>query len=210
MLLRSAVLALALFSAGVSAEVVQGRDYRVLAPARPSIGEGKKIEVVEFFSYACPHCADFHPRVSRWAEALPADASFIRVPVVFGRQQWGQLARAYYALEAMGEVKRFDDALFKAIHQERKQLFTEDSLAAWIAQQGGDAAKFREAFNSFSVSQKAMRADQLSKDYRVNGVPQMSVAGKYTVTGQSYEDVLRISGELVEMERAAQKTKQGE
>ena len=210
MLLRSALLALALFSTGVSAEVVQGRDYRVLAPARPALGDGKKIEVVEFFSYACPHCADFHPRVSRWAEALPEDTTFLRVPVVFGRQQWGQLARAYYALEAMGQVERFDDALFKAVHQERKPLFTEDALAAWIAQQGGDAAKFREAFNSFSVSQKAMRADQLSKDYRVNGVPQVTVAGKYTVTGQSYEDVLRISGELLEMERAGAKSKQAE
>jgi hypothetical protein len=46
--------------------------------------------------------------------------------------------------------------------------------------------------------------------YRVNGVPQVSVAGKYTVTGQSYEDVLRICGELVEKERAAAQSKQGE
>lgn len=210
MLLRSALVALALFSTGVSAEVVQGRDYLVLAPARAPVSDGKKIEVIEFFSYACPHCADLHPLVSRWAEALPEDAAFIRVPVSFGRQQWGQLARAYYALEAMGEVKRYDDALFTALHAERKPLFTEDSLAAWIAQKGGDAAKFREAFNSFSVSQKAMRADQLSRDYRVNGVPQVTVAGKYTVTGTSYEDVLRIAGELTEKERTGTKKKQGE
>ena len=210
MLLRSALVALALFSTGVSAEVVQGRDYEVLSPARPPIEEGKKVEVVEFFSYACPHCADFHPLVSRWAEALPKDTAFIRVPVAFGRQQWGQLARAYYALEAMGELKRFDDALFEAIHEENKPLFTEESLAGWIAQQGGDAAKFREAFNSFAVSQKTTRADQLSKDYRVNGVPQVSVAGKYAVNGQSYGDVLRIASELVEKERAGATRKQGE
>jgi protein dithiol oxidoreductase (disulfide-forming) len=175
-----------------------------LSPARSTIGEGK-VEVVEFFSYGCPHCADFHPIVTKWAASLPKDATFIRVPVSFGRPQWGQLVRAYYAFEAMGELKRFDEPLFNAIHREHKPLYTEESLAAWVAQNGGDAAKFREAFNSFSVSQKSMRIEQLTRDYQVSGVPLVTVNGKYSVVGQTFDDVVRIATELVEKERAAAK-----
>lgn len=202
MLLRTALLALTLLSASVSAEVVQGRDYKALSPAQPAVTSAK-LEVVEFFSYGCPHCAEFHQSITKWAKALPKDATFVRVPVAFGRPQWGQLVRTYYALDALGQLDKFDEPLFKAIHDERKPLFTEESIASWIGQNGGDAAKFREAFNSFSVSQKSARAEQLSRDYRVSGVPQVVVAGKYAVTGNSYADVLRISSELVEQERAA-------
>jgi thiol-disulfide isomerase/thioredoxin len=57
-----------------------------------------RLEVIEFFSYGCPHCSDFHPLVSKWATALPSDVVFKRVPISFGRPQWASLARLYYAL----------------------------------------------------------------------------------------------------------------
>jgi hypothetical protein len=37
----------------------------------------------------------------------------------------------------------------------------------------------------------------------VSGVPQVVVAGKYAVAGNTFADVLRIASELVEQERAA-------
>jgi thiol:disulfide interchange protein DsbA len=198
MLARCWPLLLAGFFAAATAQAdaVQGRDYRLLAPAQTGTHPGK-VEVIEFFSYGCPHCAHFHPSVTKWASALPKDAVFVRIPVSFGRREWGQLVRAYYALEATGQLARFDSALFEAIHEQHKPLFDEARLAAWISEQGGDAAKFREAFNSSEVSQRAQRADQLSRDYRVSGVPQLAVAGKYVVLGQTYEDMLRIATELV-------------
>lgn len=33
-----------------------GKDYTVVAPAQPT-EDASKVEVVEFFSYGCPHCA---------------------------------------------------------------------------------------------------------------------------------------------------------
>ena len=203
MLRRSFIgIAILFWASGAGADVVQGRDY-ALVPSPQPVGTPGKIEVIEFFSYGCPHCARFHPAVTKWAKALPDDAVFVRVPVSFGRRPWGQLVRAYYALEAMGDLAKFDDALFKAIHDERKSLFNVDSLAAWVAEGGGSAAKFREAFNSEAVSQKALRAEQLSRDYRVEGVPQLAINGKYVPLGQTQEDMLRIANELIARERAA-------
>ncbi len=205
MLRRSFIAITALlFASTAGAEVVQGRDYQVLPAPQPSSTPGK-IEVIEFFSYGCPHCAEFHPAVKKWAASLPSDAVFVRIPVSFGRREWGQLVRAYYALVQTGDLEKVDDALFSAIHVERKPLFTEESLASWVAEKGGNAAKFREAFNSFDVSQKSLRAEQLTRNYRVSGVPQLTINGKYVALGQNYDDMLRIASELVERERAATK-----
>ena len=175
----------------------QGTDYSLITPPQNQVTTGK-VEVIEFFSYGCPHCFHLQPLLNDWKSQLPANAVLIKVPVSFGRREWGQLVRAYYTLEATGDLRRLDDALFNAIHQERKQLFDVDSLASWAAQNGVDANKFRTQFNSQEVTQKAMLAEQLSRDYKINGVPTITVAGKYRALGKDYPDMLRITRELVD------------
>jgi protein dithiol oxidoreductase (disulfide-forming) len=186
---------------------VQGQDYQLLTPAQPTADAGK-VEVIEFFSYGCPHCYALQSHIVKWAAELPANASFVRVPVSFGRREWGQLSRAYYALEATGDLKRLDDALFDGIHKEQKRLFDEDSLAAWAAEHGVEAAKFRAAFQSPGVSAQAMRAEQLSRDYKVNSVPHLIVDGKYIVLGKTHDEMLKIARQLVDKSAAERKTAQ--
>jgi thiol:disulfide interchange protein DsbA len=193
------------FGAVQAAEPVQGRDYTVLSPAQRSTVDGK-LEVIEFFAYGCPHCANFNPSVMRWAKELPADVKFVRIPVSFGRRPWGQLARAYYALEATGQLERLDDALFDAIHKNRMQLFDEPSLSEWVRSQGGDVAKFRAAFNSDEVTKLAIRGEELSRDYRVDGVPFLVIGGKYVAEGRSFEEKLQIANALLAKAKAEQST----
>jgi thiol:disulfide interchange protein DsbA len=106
--------------------------------------------------------------------------------------------RAYYALEASGDLERVDDKLFDAIHEKGQPLFDLESLAAWAGQNGVDANKFRTLFNSPEVTAKAVRAEQLSRDYKINGVPTIIVGGKYKALGKDYPDMLRITRELVD------------
>jgi thiol:disulfide interchange protein DsbA len=203
--LRIVAVLLCMLAAPAYAQV-QGQDYELLTPPQPAATD--KIEVVEFFSYACPHCYALQPHVVKWAAQLPANTTFVRVPVSFGRREWGQLSRAYYALEATGDLARLDDALFEAIHKQHKQLFGLDQLAAWVGENGVDAAKFRAAFESPGVSAKAMRAEQLSRDYKVNGVPSLIVDGKYIAKGHTHEDMLKIARQLVDKSAAERKTAQ--
>lgn len=183
---------------------VENQDYELLTPAqKPATHDsGGKVEVLEFFSYGCPHCAHFHPMLSKWAAQLPSNAVLVRVPVSLGRREWGQLSRAYYALQATGDLARLDDAIFKAIHEDGRRLFSEDEITAWVAEHGVDAQKFRQAFNSPEVSAKAMQAERMSRDYKVNGIPFLSVDGKYVVIGKSYEDMLRNARALVDKSAA--------
>jgi thiol:disulfide interchange protein DsbA len=180
---------------------VQGQDYRLLTPPQATSTQDK-VEVIEFFSYGCPHCYALQAQVVKWAAELPANAAFVRVPVSFGRREWGQLSRAFYALEATGDLARLDDALFDAIHKEKRALFDEDNLAAWAAEHGVEAGKFRAAFQSPGVSAQAMRAEQLSRDYKINSVPSIIVDGKYLVLGSTHEEMLKIARQLVDKSAA--------
>ena len=90
-----------MFAAGAArAELVEGKNYARIANPQP-VESGKKIEVIEFFSYGCPHCAALEPYLDTWLEKLPPDVAFRRVPVMF-QQRWVPLAKIYYTLDALG------------------------------------------------------------------------------------------------------------
>jgi protein dithiol oxidoreductase (disulfide-forming) len=155
-----------------------GTDYRTLEPPQPT-GTPGKIEVIEFFSYACPHCAHFSPLVDAWDTKLPKDVVFRRVPVGFDRPQWINLQRAFYALQASGDSARLDGALFHAIHEEQQPLFDEQNLSAWVARNGGHGDQFSAAYVSFGVNNQTVQADKLASDYLIDSIPAMAVDGKY-------------------------------
>src|SRR4030095_11439678 len=201
--LRILAAALCVLAAPAYAQV-QGQDYELLTPPQPT-SSADKVEVIEFFSSGAPHCAGMAPQIEEWAAQLPANTTFVRVPVSFGRREWGQLSRAYYALEATGDLARLDDAVFSGIHEDHKQLFSEDALAAWAAEHGVEAAKFRAAFESPGVSAKAMRAEQLSRDYQGTSGPDGNIDGKYIVMGKTHEETLKIARQLVDKAAADKK-----
>ena len=195
--------------APVRAELVVGRDYLPIVPAQMTDNPAK-IEVIEFFSYGCPHCNEFHPTVSRWSASLPADVTFKRVPVSFGRPQWASLARLYYALETTGDLSRLDGAVFDALHKTGSKLYDDKSITEWVAAQGVDAKKFSDAYNSFGVVSKARRADQMSQAYKIQGVPAMAVDGKYLVTGKeikSLAELPMLTDQVIGMARSERKKK---
>ncbi len=174
---------LAAFAASALPASAAGPDWQAISPPQPGDTPGR-IEVLEFFSWGCPHCRDFNPLVSRWAEKLPKDVVFRRVPVTFGRAAWANLARLFYALESMGELKRLDEAVFSALHDHHVDLYTEAGTQAWARQQGLDARRFGDAFHGFSTETQMARAEQLSRVYKVDSVPLLAVAGRYKLIAQ--------------------------
>jgi len=159
-----------------------GVEYLTLDKRAPVDAPAGKIEVIEFFWYSCPHCNHFEPQLEAWIKKLPPDVAMRRVPVAF-RDDMVPQQRLYYALEAMGKVDEMQAKVFHAIHNERQGVNREDSILAWAEKQGFDKAKFRDLYNSFSVSAKARRATQLQEQYKVQGVPAIGVAGRFYVDG---------------------------
>lgn len=163
---------------------VEGKQYvKLNTPAPVSLpGPDKKVEVVEFFGYWCPHCYAFESTLEAWVKRLPADVSFRRVPVAFSVPQQA-LQKAYFALEDVGQINNLHRKIFAAIHQQNRRLGTESEIFEFIGAQGVDMAKFRDAFGSFSANTRATRARQLSQDYKIDGVPTLGVQGRYFTSG---------------------------
>ena len=74
--------------------------------------------------------------------------------------------------------------VFYAIHNERMRLDKPDDIAAFMAKNGVDSAKFLETYNSFSVQTKVRQAKQLAEAYKIDGVPAMGVQGRYFITAR--------------------------
>lgn len=185
------------------AELVEGEDWHAITPPQPGDAPGK-IEVLEFFSYGCPHCGSLNPLLKQWEATLPEDVVLRRVPVTFGRQAWANLARLFYALESLDALDRLDQAVFTALHEQRAKLYTEPAILDWLANKEIDIQRFKDAFNSFDVQTKLGRADYLAGRYQIDSVPTLAVAGRYAVLGQKAKglpDLLAIADQLIDRAR---------
>lgn len=161
----------------------EGKDYVKLGKPVASDAPAGKVDVIEFFWYNCSHCNEFEPTFANWLKSAPKNASVRRVPVAFNAS-FAPQQKLYYALEGMGKVDELHARVFRAIHVERQNLSKEDAIFAWMGKQPGiDMAKFKEIYNSFTVSNQVRRASQLQEAYGVEGVPSLGVGGRYYTDG---------------------------
>jgi thiol:disulfide interchange protein DsbA len=83
----------------------------------------------------------------------------------------------------------------------------EAALQAFFVDQGVSADDFKKTFNSFAVAVKMNNARQMTRRYKITGVPTIIVNGKYS-TGASLagsnQAVFEVVDYLVEQERTAE------
>jgi thiol:disulfide interchange protein DsbA len=171
------IAAMCLAAGIASAEVVAGRDYELIKPPQPT-ESGNKVEVIEFFSYACPHCNALQPSLRSWLKRKPADVEFRRLPVVF-QESWVPFARIYYTVEAMGLTDKLHHEVFTAIHEQKIRLQEPEVLFGWVTSQGIDRKKFTDTYNSFAVQSRAQRAADVTRRYDIPYTPVIVVDGRY-------------------------------
>lgn len=161
----------------------EGKDYAVLAQPVRQNAPAKKIEVIEFFWYGCPHCYAFEPFLEAWVQKLPADVVFHRVPWAIRPIPGQAHQRLFYALQTLGVLEAVHRKVFDAFHNRVLHPEMEDApevFADFLAKNGVDRAKFLDAYNSFTVRQvKVNEATRLADDYRVSGVPTLAVGGRF-------------------------------
>lgn len=173
------VLAIALSLAGFTAkaDIQPGKEYELLTQPQP-VETGKKIEVLEIFSYACIHCYHLDADLNKWVKTLPKDVAFRRLPAIFSAS-WTPLAKAFYTFEVMGMTEKLHGDLFVAIHDQHMRFDDDDAVFDWVEKRGVNRKNFIAMYNSFSVQSEALRSKQLTKNYGITGVPTLIVDGKY-------------------------------
>jgi thiol:disulfide interchange protein DsbA len=175
----AALGAAAAFVATAGAQnLVEGQNYARLRNPMP-VETGKNIEVLEFFSYGCPHCGELEPFLQTWLKNKPADVTFRRIPVMF-QPKWENLAKVYYTMDALGDEVKYSPEIFSAIHGKGMNLSDDKVFLDWAASKGLDRKKVQDVMGSFAVVGKVNRAKQMAQAYGIQSVPTIIVDGKYT------------------------------
>ncbi|HLQ12830.1 MAG TPA: thiol:disulfide interchange protein DsbA/DsbL [Steroidobacteraceae bacterium] len=191
---------------------VAGTNYRPLVPAQPTDSPPGKVEVVEVFWYACPHCYALDPYLENWRKSKPAWIDFRRVPVTWGEVHRSH-ARLFYTLEALGKEEALHSEVFAEMQERKNYMFAQgdenESLAAQVkfaTAHGVSASDFTNAYNSFTVQTNLQKADDLVHRYKVEGVPLMIINGKYvtdvTMAGGSHDALINIVNDLAASEKS--------
>lgn len=182
----------------------KGTHYTDVVPEQKTTVDAGKIEVVEFFSYQCPHCASLDPYIEDWKKTLPKDVVFKRVPAIFNRN-WEVPAKAYYAAESLGISDKVHDVIFDSIHSKNKNLANVDNMAEVMAEASGmNAEKIKGTISSFTVDNQSRNAMKMARMFSLRFVPAIAVNGKFMTSPSSAggnEKVLDVVDFLIAKER---------
>lgn len=178
--LQFAVAAIGLVASTAFASVTDpklGAEYVQLTSPQPAQSVGKKVEVIEFFMYHCPHCYVLEPSLAEWVKKNGDKILFKRVHMPSAGPNDPE-AHLYLTLEAMGKLDEMHAKVFKAIHVDRIRLFKDDVILDWVTKNGIDKAKFVDTWNSFGVMSKLKRLQAIINAYKIDSVPTLVVDGR--------------------------------
>ena len=195
--LRFALLAASLVASTAFASPTDpknGVEYTTLAQPQPVQATGKKVEVIEFFMYHCPHCNALEPQFEQWVKKQGDNIVLKRVHLPFTGANDPE-AHLYLTLEALGKVDEMHAKVFKAVHVDRIRLNQDAAIIDWVSKNGIDRATFVNAWNSFGVMAKLRRQPQIVDAYKIDGVPTMVVDGKYETSPATVYNSVKTTNE---------------
>ncbi|HGM7155805.1 TPA: thiol:disulfide interchange protein DsbA [Serratia marcescens] len=165
------------FSAS-AAQFSDGAQYVTLD--KPVTGEP---QVLEFFSFYCPHCYQFEQvyHVSENVKkALPAGTKMTKYHVEFLGSLGKQLTQAWAVAMALGVEDKVSPLMFEAV-QKTQTVQTPDDIRNVFVKAGVTAADYDAAWNSFVVKSLVVQQEKAAEDLQLRGVPAVFVNGKYMV-----------------------------
>ena len=185
------------------APFTDGNQYVTLpAPYQRDSNSGK-VEVVEVFSYACIHCAEFSTYVDDLRKSLPKGVEFKLVPAAFN-DSWMPFARAYYASKKLGLLEQTHDVLFKAKFTEQYPINSMNEIADFYAQHGANRDQFLKIANSPEVDAQIKKDFALIQAWGVDGTPTIVVDGKYRSANiKNFPELIDLTKWLVQQELSA-------
>lgn len=141
---------------------------------------GRK-DVVEYFSYNCPHCFSFDPMLESYLSQKPTEVQFKRVPVTFGRQTWKMSARAYVLAKALGKEDVLHSKIFHKVQSLNRPFQSENDIKDFFLANGIIKESFIKALKSFTATTLTKSHQSMIEKYAIASVPTVIVNGKYRV-----------------------------
>ncbi|MBW5817120.1 thiol:disulfide interchange protein DsbA [Yersinia kristensenii] len=165
------------FSAS-AAQFTDGTQYQTLN--KPLTGEP---QVLEFFSFYCPHCYQFEevyhiPQAVK--KALPEGTKMTRYHVDFLGPLGKELTQAWAVAMALGVEEKVTPLMFEGV-QKTQTVQTPSDIRNVFIKAGVSGEDYDAALNSFVVKSLVVQQQKAAEDLQLRGVPAMFVNGKYMI-----------------------------
>ena len=161
-----------------------GQHYLPVVPAQSTSAQPGDVEVLEVFWFGCGHCYALDPFLENWLKTKPSYVKFVRVPVMWGPVHRAH-ARLFYTLQALGQLDTLFGPTFDEIQTRNNPLVDADEgktlkmQLAYARSKGIAEADFNREYNGFFVTQALQHADDVTRRYRIEGVSNIIINGKY-------------------------------
>jgi thiol:disulfide interchange protein DsbA len=187
-------------SAPAPAKWVEGRNYFLVVPARPTGLPAGKVQVTEVFSYACPACNQFQPYMRKLEHAVAPNVVINFLPASFNpAEDWPMFQLAYVTAQTLGIADKTHDAMFDAVWTTGELGTTdpssgglkshmptiEDAARFYEKRTGVPAAKFVATSKTFGVDSQIRLDEEAIKQFAVDRTPTFIVNGKYRLQVES-------------------------
>ncbi len=179
-LCAAALLGFVATAGATVADPKSGAEYLTM-PAPQKTDTGKKVEVIEFFAYYCPHCDAFDPVLAAWVKKQGDNIVFKRVHVPRDENVLPQ-QRLFFTLEAMGVLEQYHSKVFHAMHNDRLKLNRDEFVFDWVEKAGINRNAFMNAYRGFGVQARVRRADAMVTTYGIDSWPMVAIDGRFVTS----------------------------
>lgn len=175
-----ALIGLVLAFSASAAQFTDGKQYVTLE--KPASGEP---QVMEFFSFFCPHCYQFEQvyHVSATVKKnLPENVKVTKYHVEFlGGEMGKTVTQAWAVAMALGVEDKVTSPIFEGIQKTQTITDPASLKEAFVKAAGITSEEYDSAWNSFVVKSLVAQQEKAAADVDLRGVPAMFVNGKYMV-----------------------------
>lgn len=155
------------------------------------------VDVVAYFSYACPHCRSLERLLDGWERRLPEGVVLHRVHVAYSESN-RLYAKAHRALERHGAAEENRHRLFRAIHDRNRVFNTPGELADFVDGHGIDRDTFLRTTGSPRIGREVAAAERRFVSLGLANVPNLVVDNKYIINmGAGRKQALDVTEDLV-------------
>lgn len=189
-------------------QIKQGTDYTLVSGVtKPLPTTPGKVNVTEFYSYACIHCSILEPTLDQWY-AGTKNVQLNRIQVVW-ENNFSGYAKINATVQAMNLGTKFNQQIFNATMTQRKNLEDTAQLQSFLETNKAivDPKKFMATYNSFTISTKPQEYAQYTQAYNITGTPTFIVGNKYVTTPAQPAQLIQVIQALVDKVKTEQKIK---
>ncbi|POS81807.1 hypothetical protein EPUL_006183, partial [Erysiphe pulchra] len=123
-------------------------------------------QVIEFFSFDCPHCYQFEQLLNIMSNCLGPLSQ--------------QLTQAWAVAMVLGVEDQVSPLMFYAV-QKTQSIQTPDDIRTVFIKAGVNPKEYDSAWNSFVVQSLRKQQENAAIDFQLRGVPAVFINGKYMV-----------------------------